>query len=181
MDKSELKVIEERWNAASAGKWFWDVNPKANQVTLETSLHMIVMDFVRWGMNRASPRFRVNGLMQRCETLSEPIPGREHHSDWERWINHPDAIAIAAAPEDIRSLIAEVRRLREENEKMKTLYENDGKVIERVAKERNRIIHLFRFWVTEYSRFPPDEIILRGDEPRMEDVWEIRDLLKDGF
>lgn len=47
--------------------------------------------------------------------MMEPIPGREHHAHWAQQINHPDAVAIAAAPEDVRSLIAEVRRLRVEN------------------------------------------------------------------
>lgn len=118
MTDDELKAIEDRWNAASAGGWSWDVNPKYRQVTLRTSLNMIVMDFVRWGMDNAAPRFRVDGLMQRCETLSEPIPGREHHAHWARWINHPDAIAIQNAPKDVRSLLAEVRFLREENESL---------------------------------------------------------------
>lgn len=124
MDEQELKRVEGRWNAASAGKWFWDVNPKCHQVTLETSKHMIVMDFVRWGMGSAAPRFRVDGLMQRAEVLSEPIPGREHHAHWERLINHPDAIAIQNAPEDVRQLIAEVRRLRAENERLKREVKN---------------------------------------------------------
>lgn len=100
---------------------------------------------------------------------------------YEQWLTPMVEDWSPACADDMRRLIAEVRRLRKENDRLNTLYENDGKVIERVAKERNRIICLFRFWVTEYSRFSPDEIILRGDEPRMEDMREIRELLKDGF
>lgn len=121
MDEAELKAIEERWNAASAGEWFWDVNPKYRQVELETSKGFTVMDFVRWGMGAAAPRFRdKENLLHRCDAIMEPIPGREHHAHWAQTINHPDAVAIAAAPSDVRSLIAEVRRLKAENRAMQS-------------------------------------------------------------
>jgi len=113
MTDEELAEIEERWAKASKGKWMWEINPKSHSVDLGTSYGMTVMDFVRWGMGRAAPRFRdESDILRRADTLMEPIPGREHHSHWAQRINHPDAVAIAAAPEDIRSLLAEVRRLR---------------------------------------------------------------------
>lgn len=112
MTDVELAEIEERWNRASKGRWMWEINPKSHHVDLETSFGMTVMDFVRWGMGGAAPRFRdENDLLHRVDKMMEPIPGREHHACWAQRINHPDAVAIAAAPEDIRSLIAEVRRL----------------------------------------------------------------------
>jgi len=55
----------------------------------------------------------------------------------------------------------------------------DDKVIARIGKEKMRLIQLFRFWVEQYSRFSPDEVILRGDDPRIEDVREIKEWLED--
>jgi hypothetical protein len=82
---------------------------------------LVVMDFVRWGMGSAAPRFLdENHLLHRVDKLMEPIPGREHHSHWAQQVNHPDAVAIAAAPEDVRDLIAEVRRQRNENRAMQS-------------------------------------------------------------
>lgn len=122
MGEAELKDIEERWNAATAGPWNWDINPKYRQVELETAKSLTVMDFVRWGMGGAAPRFRdKENLLHRCDEIMEPIPGREHHAHWAQRINHPDAIAIAAAPTDVRSLIAEVRRLRAEVERLQAI------------------------------------------------------------
>lgn len=116
MTEDELEKIEERWNKASEGRWMWEMNPKYHNIDLRTSCGMTVMDFVRWGMGGAAPRFRdERNILHRVDKMMEPIPGREHHAHWAQRINHPDAVAIAAAPEDVRDLIAEVRRLRVEN------------------------------------------------------------------
>lgn len=66
-----------------------------------------------------------------------------------------------------------------EAERLNGLSVNDGNIIERVAKEKLRIVQLFRWWVREYSRFSPEEIILRGDEPRIDDVREIMEWLEE--
>lgn len=120
MTEQELAEIEKRWSKASKGAWIWEVNPKYHTVSLKSRGGMVVMDFVRWGMGSAAPRFLDEShLLHRVDKLMEPIPGREHHSHWAQQINHPDALAIAAAPEDARSLIAEVRRLNAEVERLK--------------------------------------------------------------
>ena len=121
MSDDELAEIEERWSKASNGAWIWEVNPKYHTVSLRSRGGLVVMDFVRWGMGSAAPRFLdENHLLHRVDKLMEPIPGREHHSHWAQQVNHPDAVAIAAAPEDVRSLLAEVRRQRDENRAMQS-------------------------------------------------------------
>jgi len=80
------------------GPWEWDLRPGTHSVSL-MSRRFLVMDFVRWGMGSAAPRFRNEKcLMVRAEALGLPIPGREHH-EWAKRIVHPDAQLIAAAPD----------------------------------------------------------------------------------
>ena len=119
MTDEELAEIEARWAAATKGPWFWQVNQNAKCVTLWGSASMVVMDFVRWGFNKATPRFRdYRDIMEKAEEFAYRIEGREHHSDWCKQITHPDAVAIQSAPNDVSSLIAEVRRLKGENENL---------------------------------------------------------------
>lgn len=73
---------------------------------------LTVMDFARWGMGRAVPRFRdtsVDGmnLMDRLCDKPEwiaPEPGREHHKRWHQLVTHPDARLMAAAPDLLEAL-----------------------------------------------------------------------------
>lgn len=83
------------------------MNPKSNTVELSRGKYGdIVLDFKRWGMGGATPRFRVDGLMRTAVEVSAPQPGREHHAEWWRIINHPDASLIAAAPDLLDALKA---------------------------------------------------------------------------
>lgn len=77
----------------------------------------------------------------------------------------------------IESLTAERDEAREEIERLEILCENDGNVIDRLLKEKIRLVQLFRFWVIEYSRLSPGEVIRRGEY--IDDVQEIRELLEE--
>lgn len=85
------------------GPWRWELAPKTKMVMLvggARRFDVSVMDFCRWGMGSATPRFRDPndlGLLTAAETFSIPCPGREHHK-WFRLIDHPDANLMADAP-----------------------------------------------------------------------------------
>lgn len=84
---------------AEAGElWHWQINESDHHVTLFDSHHNIVMDFVRWGMGSAAPRFNDNGIMRRVDEFATIVPGREHHASWFKDIDHPTARLIAQAP-----------------------------------------------------------------------------------
>ena len=90
------------------GPWEWQVNKTYKQVTLighRNGCRELVMDFTRWGMNGAKPRFNRSGLMHPADGLCGIIEGREHHASWCQTINHPDARLIAAAPDMLDALI----------------------------------------------------------------------------
>jgi hypothetical protein len=88
------------------GPWAWRVNRSARQVELVArhSGTLLVMDFDRWGMQRAEPRFRDSGLMVNARELTATIPGEEHNEHWYRTLEHPDARLIAAAPTMLAAL-----------------------------------------------------------------------------
>jgi len=109
--------------AATQGRfWYWEANKKYKSVTLRSAdgLGEIVMDFVRYGMNGASPRFnesRVGGIvvMNRADKYFEIIPGREHHAAWATDLNHPDANFIAHFnPAKITQMLDEIERLKKQ-------------------------------------------------------------------
>ncbi len=83
---------------------------------------LTVMDFARWGMGGAVPRFRDTAedgfnLMDRlCDKpeWTTPEPGREHHKRWYQMVTHPDARLMEAAP-DLLSALKEVVRVIESN------------------------------------------------------------------
>jgi len=84
--------------AHTPGPWKWRINRSTKRIYL-TGRGLTVMDFVRYGMSNAAPRFLDSEhLMQRADELAVNIPGEDHHSDWNQDIGHPDARLIAAAP-----------------------------------------------------------------------------------
>lgn len=104
--------------APTPGPWRWEVNLKSKAIQLcggRPRFDLTVMDFVRWGMGGAAPRFLrpMNGstlmLMEQATRWAEVVPGREHHSEWFRTLNHPDAQLITAAP-DYHAAVAEALR-----------------------------------------------------------------------
>lgn len=110
MDAKQLAEIKAREQAATSAPWHWDVATANKSVDLENRRDKI-MDFVRYGTNQAAPRFNVDGIMERADTLTKSIPGMEHHRGFDDYINHPDAIFIEHARTDIPALVAEVERL----------------------------------------------------------------------
>lgn len=81
------------------GPWQWELSERGKQVRLCSRSNMTVMDFVRWGMAGAMPRFlSPRHLMRKATEHGVIVPGREHHADWFKTIDHPDARLIAAAP-----------------------------------------------------------------------------------
>lgn len=82
------------------GPWRWELNERQKDVRLvaQHSGQKYVMAFQRWGTQHAQPIFNT-GFMVPASELSVIVPGREHHADWFKNIDHPDARLIAAAPE----------------------------------------------------------------------------------
>ena len=91
------------------GPWRWELNRKHRGIKLAGGVprfDLTVVDFVRWGMSSAVPRFREPDrdrldIMHRAHERADwsaPFEGREHHADWCANVTHPDAQLIAAAP-----------------------------------------------------------------------------------
>lgn len=91
------------------GPWRWEINLHGKSLHLvggRQLFDLTVMDFDRWGMNRATPVVRdlsrdgMNRLYKIHERKDwiKPFPGREHHADWCADVVHADMRLIAAAP-----------------------------------------------------------------------------------
>ncbi|OBU86696.1 hypothetical protein MY55_07610 [Chromobacterium subtsugae] len=92
------------------GPWRWEFNGKSKSIQLvggRPQFDKTVMDFERWGMSGACPRFneKISGdelnIMTRVSDRNDwiaPFEGRVHHVDWCADVVHPDARLIAAAP-----------------------------------------------------------------------------------
>lgn len=95
------------------GPWRWELNLTSRVVQLcggRPRFDKIVMDFKRWGMGSAAPRFQnpehPHRLMTRADEFAVPVDGREHHYQWFQDIDQPDARLIAAAPDLYAALAA---------------------------------------------------------------------------
>jgi hypothetical protein len=88
----------------SPGPWRWILNPRTGELALLARGRFVVMDFVRYRMQKATIRLRdaTHDLMYRVQERSDwhaPEHGREHHSGWHAILLHPDAKLIEAAPD----------------------------------------------------------------------------------
>ncbi len=110
-------MIPPNYDGHTKGPWRWELNLKRKHVALYggfPKFDLTVMDFHRWGMSGAQPRFGATasphlGMMGYARDFAEIAVGREHHSDWFQLVDHPDADLIASAP----SLLAENIALKE--------------------------------------------------------------------
>ncbi|MGW1930438.1 hypothetical protein [Streptomyces sp. NPDC001919] len=149
MEEQRLAEIVARAEAATAGPWQWSGNTDVRDMRLQAQHHggLTVMDFVRWGMQDACPRFARNWAMYRADEMAEY---QVHQMGWVdkseppyradiSGIDHPDARFIAAAREDVPALLAEVTRLREERH---STNEALSDAAETIRVQRDRIAEL---------------------------------------
>jgi len=119
----DLEAIRARRAAASRGPWHWTGNTDTHQLRLSNWIpghgRCTVMDFTRWGMQDARPRFTDGDrFMVHPQTVYQVAPAATRRDDPRVYrgdiidIRHPDAQLIAHAPQDIDDLLAEVDRLR---------------------------------------------------------------------
>jgi hypothetical protein len=125
-DMGDLDRLLDQYPDAphSALPWRWEVNRAHHHVTIcggSPRYDATVMDFVRWGMSGAAPRFMTSpsvepfrgGDMQRCDEMAVPFKGAEHHADWKATIENPDAdylLLAANAYPGLRALVSELVR-----------------------------------------------------------------------
>lgn len=93
------------------GPWYWDINRRNRTIRLWGGNRLVVMDFSRWGMQAAQPRFsdrpdeKHGGIMWNAEDFDAGVVnGYKSISD------HPDARLIATAPkllEALKEMVAE--------------------------------------------------------------------------
>lgn len=97
------------------GPWRWEINMEHKVLRLlggRPKFDLTVMNFSRWGMNRATAMARdlSHGGMNLLYRVHErkdwikPFAGRAHHADWCADVVHPDMRLIAAAPELLEAL-----------------------------------------------------------------------------
>jgi hypothetical protein len=100
-----LEAIKERLAKATPGPWRWVIDLRHRDIRLDAGSR-VVMDFARYGMQGAQPRFR---LPQYGDVLVEMSDLAKDPSllAWP----HPDAELIAHAPADIAALVAELERV----------------------------------------------------------------------
>ncbi|HEY9410301.1 MAG TPA: hypothetical protein VIP77_12030 [Jiangellaceae bacterium] len=118
---SALKEIRDRASAATPGPWTWRGNVDTRQIYLSYTKPGLgwtsVMDFVRWGMQSARPRFLTeNFWMQDADDLAvfEVCREAKRRNDPRVYrgdivgFRHPDAEFIANARQDVDDLLARI-------------------------------------------------------------------------
>jgi hypothetical protein len=109
IDTTRLRALAEK---ATPGPWAWFGDLASHRIYLATVKggRRFIMDFRRWGMSGAQPRFQVSGIMRAAKELAtREAPYRGDIAE----IDHPDARFIAAMnPTTVRALLDEVEGLR---------------------------------------------------------------------
>ena len=82
--------------------WYWRVNESCKEVSLsgwKNGCRHLVMDFKRYGMQNAQPRFEYDGCMRDSIKYFSIIEGQEHNSSWNMTIRgNGNAELLALAP-----------------------------------------------------------------------------------
>ncbi|MGW1682474.1 hypothetical protein [Saccharopolyspora sp. NPDC002376] len=147
-----LDEIKARAAAATPGPWGWFGNTDVRHIYLSTKYwgRQIVMDFARWGMQSARPRFAdgrtfsrspqswhdfgSSGLMVDADQLArfEVAPNATSRTDRRVYradisgIRNPDATFIEHSRADVDWLVAEVDRLRAAIAAVRRTHQPDG-------------------------------------------------------
>jgi len=115
------------------GPWRWEINRAHKSVHIvggRPTFDKTVMDFERWGMFGAAPRFNeaIAGnqynVMTRVSDRTDwivPFDRREHHSDWCADITHPDARwMVECRPARMALILADHARLTAERDSLRS-------------------------------------------------------------
>lgn len=145
------EVDLDSFEGFTPGPWRWEVALNSKRVHLcggppksgFGKYDLTVMSFDRYGMNSAAPVFWVwTGMTcqpQRADALAVPAQGREHHANWFRLIDHPDAKLLEAAPQ----LLHLARGQREEIERLRGALQEivDGTYPPDLSFPKSKCIH----------------------------------------
>lgn len=174
-----LDTLRNIAEAATPGPWHWSGNAKMNNLYLATWIKGVgrcsVMDFERWGMQQAIPRFLDDDslMMQTAKDLlvfevarNQGLPDDTPSSDPRVYrqevvdVRHPNAKFMAAAnPEVVLALLS---RLEQAEQKVASLEAKmDGESLRWVAWEMvENSGHLDLPIVTWINRISDDEVSL---------------------
>lgn len=103
--ESDQRAGEMAVTRHTPGPWAWFGNTKNHEIHLATERggRVFVMQFARYGMASAQPRFQVGRRMVNAHELVRYE--RDYRKDIA-YIDHPDAHLIAAAPDLLAALMA---------------------------------------------------------------------------
>lgn len=128
MTRPDIEAIRQRADAAMPGPWAWHGNVENWTIRLASCNpprrfgESTVMDFVRWGMKRAVPRFQDERQWMRragddpmpvydvCRDCADRAHPRVYRGDFVE-LRHPDAQFIAHARQDVDDLLAYIAEL----------------------------------------------------------------------
>lgn len=122
---TSLKEIRARAEAASPGPWTWRGNVDTRSIYLTFNQPGLgwnsIMDFARWGMQSARPRFLIEKFFMKdaddlavfevCRTATTRADRRVYRGDIVGF-RHPDAEFIAAARQDVDDLLSMIAAAR---------------------------------------------------------------------
>lgn len=111
LTSAELSELEALDKAATQGTWAWFGNTRMQHIYLATIERgrKIVMDFARWGMQRAQPRFQKppeHGFMDGVEAF---VRYEADHREDIGYLDHPDARLLVEARNALPTLLRMAR------------------------------------------------------------------------